>query len=176
MLHRGVQIQLVSRRACLFARHYSLNISWELAGKWSFRTCLKKKNKKQFPIAFRALFSKASVNNCILIRSLSTNEPPIKTLRATHDIIFANLNSQGEIHMCCNWHLWNIIFPWKAFRAAASKCSLAGPERWGLSMNASLPAGAYPGDRDSAICQSGPSLVLQESKGTKLEASVCSDK
>ena len=172
MFHQGVTIQLVSRRTCLSARHYSLNISWELVGKWSCRTAF----KKQSPIAFCALFSKASANNRISIRSLSTNEPPIKTLRATHDIIFANWNSQGKIHMCYNWHLWNIIFPWKAFRAATSKCSLAGPERWGLSMNASLPAGFYPGDRVSAICQSCPSLVSQKSKGTKLQASACSDK
>lgn len=172
MFHWGVTIHLVSRRTCLSAHHYSLNINWELAGKWSFRTCF----QKQSPIAFCALFSKASVNNLISIRSLSTNEPPIKTLRATHDIIFANWNSQGEIHMCYNWHLWNIIFPWKAFRVAASKCSLAGPERWGLSMNASLPAGFYPGDRVSAICQSRPCLASQNSKGTKFEASSCSDK
>lgn len=124
---------------------------------------------KQSPIAFCALFSKASVNNCISIRSRCTNEPPIKTLRATHDIIFANWNSQGEIHMCCNWHLWNIIFPRKAFSAAASKCSLAGPERTGLSMNASLPAGLYPGDRVSAPCQSSLLLVSQESIGTTPE-------
>lgn len=80
MFHRRVKIHLVSRRTCLFAHHYSLNISWELAGKWSFRICIL---KKQSPIAFPALLSKASANKCILIRSLHTNEPPIKTLRAT---------------------------------------------------------------------------------------------
>lgn len=46
--------------------------------------------KKTIPNCFCALFSKASANNSISIRSLSTNEPPIKTVRATHDIIFAN--------------------------------------------------------------------------------------
>lgn len=45
-----------------------------------------------------------------------------------------------------------------------------------LSMNASLPAGFYPGDRVSAICQSCPCLASRNSKGTELKASSCSDK